>query len=136
MSLSFHSAGRAEVTRLVSPLRPVGRPVAILLALLLAGCEKKDVVSTNLPPPAVQQSTAPGPASRPVNPVVIAPADNGDINATLAQLTRELRRTMVGRRLNRNFDEFIALRNLQVPMPPPGKEYGISAQWKVVLVNN
>jgi hypothetical protein len=54
---------------------------------------------------------------------------------TLVNLTRELHHTMPGRKLNRNFDEFVALRHLEVPPPPAGKKYAINEQWKVVLVD-
>ena len=54
---------------------------------------------------------------------------------TLSGLTRELHHTMVGRKLNRNFDEFVALRHLEVPPPPTGKKYAISENWKVILVD-
>jgi hypothetical protein len=54
---------------------------------------------------------------------------------TLSQLTTELHHTMVGRKLNRNFDEFVALRHLDVPPPPTGKKYAISENWKVILVD-
>lgn len=113
-----------------------GLAAAVVLMFWAAGCGKKDASGAGAASSAAQQSTAPGPEPTPAEPTAIQPPDNGDINATLAQLTRELRRTMVGRRLNRNFDEFVALRNLQVPPPPAGKKYAISQQWKVVLVNN
>ena len=54
---------------------------------------------------------------------------------TLTGLTRELHHAMVGRKLNRNFDEFVALRHLEVPPPPNGKKYAISENWKVILVD-
>jgi hypothetical protein len=135
MNSSLQSSRRNAVVagtfRLVAWLLPT-----ISLMCLVAGCGKKDASADADSSPAAQQSTAPGPAPTPAVPTAIQPADNGDINATLAQLTRELHRTMIGRRLNRNFDEFVALRNLQVPPPPQGKKYAISQQWKVVLVNN
>lgn len=109
---------------------------AMILVFFTTSCGKKSVPDESASSSANQPNTAPAPAPTPSEPVTIKPADNGDINATLAQLTHELRRTMVGRRLNRNFDEFVALRNLQVPPPPPGKKYAISQQWKVILVNN
>jgi hypothetical protein len=108
---------------------------AIVLTFFNTGCGKKGVPADSASPSANRDSTAPGPTPTPAEPVAIQPAENGDINATLAQLTKELRHTMVGRRLNRNFDEFVALRNLHVPPPPPGKKYAISQQWKVILVN-
>ncbi|HEX3800401.1 MAG TPA: hypothetical protein VH413_17035 [Verrucomicrobiae bacterium] len=58
-----------------------------------------------------------------------------EVNAHLAQLTHELRHAMVGQKLNRDFDEFAALRHLTVPPPPEGKKYAISEKWKVVLVD-
>lgn len=55
--------------------------------------------------------------------------------ATLANLTRELHHTMPGRKLNRDFDEFVALRHLEVPPPPDGQKYAIDEHWKVILVD-
>jgi len=135
MNMPFNHSLRLNAGNLPTLNRFACLASVIVFTFFLAGCGKKGVSpdaasSTNL------QSTAPGPAPTPAERVVIPPAENGDINATLAELTRELRRTMVGRRLNRNFDEFVALRNLQVPPPPPGKKYAISQQWKVILVNN
>ncbi len=108
----------------------------MVLPLLLTACGKKDSSTAAPAPPVAEQNNAPVPAPAPAEPVVIPPAEDGNINATLAQLTRELHRTMIGRRLNRSFEEFVALRNLQVPPPPSGKKYAISPQWKVILVNN
>jgi hypothetical protein len=55
--------------------------------------------------------------------------------ATLTQLTRELRRTMVRQRLSGSFEKFAAARSdLTIPPPPPGKKYAIDKKWKVVLV--
>jgi hypothetical protein len=64
-----------------------------------------------------------------------AEVDNPEVNATLAQLTQELHHTMAGRKINRDFDEFVSLRHLEVPPPPAGKKYAINENWKVVLVN-
>ena len=58
-----------------------------------------------------------------------------EMNDRLVGLTRELHHAMVGRKLNRDFDEFVALSKLEVPPPPPGKKYSINEKWKVVLVN-
>jgi hypothetical protein len=113
--------------------------ILIGLALVLgAGCKKSEPaapVATAAASDTQPQSTAPGPAPTPATPVVIAPADNGDVQATLAQLTRELHRTMVGRRLSGSFDEFVAIRNLSVPPPPAGKKYIITKQWRVDLAD-
>lgn len=135
MNITSNSAGPNVITSPVFRFLVCLVP-AIVLIFFAAGCGKKSNATDPAQSSATQQSTAPGPAPTPAERVAIPPAENGDINATLAQLTKELRRTMVGRRLNRNFDEFVALRNLQVPPPPPGKKYAISQQWKVILVNN
>jgi hypothetical protein len=91
-----------------SPGRLVHLATVIVLALMLAGCGKGgDAATTNDP----------------------------EVDARLIQLTRELHHTMVGRKLNRDFDEFVALSKLEVPPPPPGKKYAISEKWKVILVN-
>jgi len=58
-----------------------------------------------------------------------------ELDARLAQLTRDLHHTMAGRKINRDFGEFVALANLDVPPPPPGKKYSINEKWKVVLVD-
>jgi hypothetical protein len=57
------------------------------------------------------------------------------LDARLTQLTKELHHAMMGRSLNRNFDEFVALHKLDVPPPPPGKKYAINERWKVVVVD-
>ena len=69
----------------------------------------------------------------PATPEKIGNSTNMD--ATLAELTRELHRTMMGRKLSGSFEEFVKIRNLQVPPPPPGKKYAITKQWRVVLVD-
>ena len=56
-------------------------------------------------------------------------------DANLAQLTRELHRTMVRQKLSGSFEEFAAARSdLTIP-PPPGKKYAISKKWKVIEVD-
>ena len=78
----------------------------------------------------------PAAAPRPANPVNLPPAPDGDVNATLAQLTRELHRSMIGaKKLPASFEEFAASRNLNAPPPPAGKKYAISKQWRVELVD-
>ena len=61
------------------------------------------------------------------NEVVIA--DTGDVNATLAQLTRELRDYVVRTRsVPKNFDEFAAKSQAKFPAAPAGKKYAIEGQ--------
>ena len=93
----------------LSPGRVVRLTIVIMLALILAGCGKSGGgVTTNNDP---------------------------EMEARLTQLTRELHHTMVGRKLNRDFDEFVAISKLEVPPPPPGKKYAINQQWKVILAD-
>jgi hypothetical protein len=119
--------------------------------LLLTGCSKKAApapaaanptpdtnvaASASTPAPAAPAAspgnTAPGPVPVPATATPIA----GDANSALAQLTRELHRTMIGRKLSGSFDEFVAISHVQVPPPPAGKKYAIDKHWHVVLVNN
>jgi hypothetical protein len=59
-----------------------------------------------------------------------------EVSATLAQLTRELRKTMPRQKLDGSFEQFAALRSdLTIPPPPDGKKYAISKKWKVILVD-
>ena len=115
-----------------------------LAVVLTSGCGKSSeappavpAASTSPPsqpaPAPNTPNTAPGPMATPATPEAVAPADT--MEATLAQLTRELHRTMIGRRLSGSFEEFVQIRNLQVPPPPAGKKYAISKQWRVVLVD-
>ena len=121
------------------------------LLLFLAGCSKSDApASAAVSPPEANATanaasvpngaspttanTAPGPAPTPTAPVVLTSTNNTD--AVLVQLTRQLHRTMIGRKLSGSFEEFVAISHVQVPPPPPGKKYAISKQWHVVLVNN
>ena len=115
---------------------------ALALAVSLAattGCAKKKESSptpTETTNAASDQPQAPVPGAMPTpeTPKVVG-ASQADIDALLAELTRELRRTMIGRKLSGSFEEFVAIRNLQVPPPPPGKKYAINKQWRVVLVD-
>src|SRR6185312_4926092 len=98
----------ASIDGLLSRLKLV--PQAMLLAALLfciVGCKKKAVEQAP-PAPVVEAQPGqgpPGPALTPTTPQMID-ADAGNIDATLADLTRKLHRTMIGRRLNGTFEEF------------------------------
>src|SRR2546426_12486037 len=118
---------------------------ALLLAISLAtGCHKNAPVSesnaaTNTVPPAQVVSSEAPPSPRGPGPMPPAPAStvvvsDGGINATLEQLSLELRKYVVRTRsVPRNFEEFIAKSNVQAPAPPPGKKYAIENK-AVVLV--
>jgi hypothetical protein len=114
--------------------------LSLTAACLLAGCKKDEPapVAGSASDPGVN-AKMPGPpeaAPRPASPVNLPPAPGGDVNATLAQLTRELHRSMIGaKKLPASFEEFAANRNLNVPPPPAGKKYAISKQWRVELVD-
>lgn len=116
------------------------------LLLFSAGCSKRDTpasaavspqdTNTSIPNGASLSpaNTAPGPRPTPPAPVVLTSTSN--TNEVLAQLTRELHRAMIGRKLSGSFEEFVAISHVQVPPPPPGKKYAISKKWRVVLENN
>jgi len=70
-------------------------------------------------------------ATTPPAPVV---SDAGNIDATLTQLTPELRNyALHTRSVPKNFEEFIAKSGVQAPAPPAGKKYAIQKK-AVVLV--
>ena len=76
------------------------------------------------------------PVAAPAEPAVVTIPAGGDVNATLGELTRQVRRYIVRNKTTpSNFDDFAAAAHLQVPPPPPGQKYAINAKWKVVLVN-
>jgi hypothetical protein len=113
---------------------------SLALAIMgTAGCSK--------PPPSAaaspstnatgEASVAPpthGPGAAAVPALADAVADSGDVNATLASLSQELRKYVVRTRsVPKDFDEFAAKSHLQAPPPPAGKKYAIQNQ-AVVLV--
>ena len=62
--------------------------------------------------------------------------DTGDINATLHDLSLELRKYVVRTRsIPKTFEEFAAKSQVQMPPAPAGKKYAIQGQ-AVVLVKN
>ena len=68
------------------------------------------------------------------SPTTTVISDTGNIDATLGQLTSELRRYVVHTRsVPKDFEEFIAKSGVQAPSPPSGKKYAIQ-QRAVVLV--
>jgi hypothetical protein len=117
----------------------------LLAATLAAGCSKHQPApggnaTTNaaqadasaVVPGAPPSSRGPGPMIPPSQAAVIA--DTGDVNATLNQLSLELRKYVVGTRsVPKNFEEFVAKSHVQAPSPPAGKKYAIKDQ-AVVLV--
>jgi hypothetical protein len=108
--------------------------VLLMAAALLAACKKQQpaametvtVDATGAPPsPRGGPGYAPAPDAGP--PVVVA--DTGDVNATLARLTTELRRYVVSSRsVPKTFEEFATKARLEFPPAPAGKQYKISGQ--------
>ena len=122
--------------------------MVVLAGALAAGCKKHEAAapataSTSPDQPAssasvpTTEATAPvAPVAAPADQVVVAIPAGANVNATLAELTRQVRRYIVRNKTTpSNFDDFAAAAHLQVPPPPPGKKYAINAKWKVVLVN-
>lgn len=109
-----------------------------LAVILAAGCKKPDATPaaagdsqdpSNMAPPSPR-----GAGPMPVAATAAVVTDTGDANATLQQLSAELRNYVVRTRsIPKNFDEFASKSNLQFPPPPAGKKYAISGQ-AVVLV--
>jgi hypothetical protein len=113
----------------------------VLLAVMLAGgCSKQQPAAGSNAGSNAAASTAPQPppsARSPGTPAAAAPVvvpDSGDVNATLGQLSLELRKYVVRTRsVPKNFEEFVSKSGAQVPAPPAGKKYAIQGQ-EVVLV--
>src|ERR1035437_2745448 len=119
---------------------PVSRCVLcalLLIAALEAGCKKHEPTlgagtATNAAPldqSAVSSSAPPsprGPGPMPTTPATTVVSDAGNIDATLGQLTSELRRYVLHTRsVPKNFEEFIAKSGVQAPSPPQRKKYAI-----------
>jgi hypothetical protein len=67
-------------------------------------------------------------------PVVVT--EGANIEATLAQMTRELRRWIVrNQKKPSSYEEFASSARLDAPPPPAGKKYSLSKNMKIVLVN-
>ena len=120
-------------------------PRLILLALLaatLTACKKQDAAPNPQAAAAEQpgttaQETPPSraPASIPAAPVTVSAPENGDFNATLRQLSLELRKYVLSTKsAPKTFEEFSQKVQLQAPAPPAGKKYAIE-KGTVVLVN-
>jgi len=94
---------------------------------LAAGCKKQE----SEPAPDASNSMRPTSTGTVAGPII---ADNGDINATLHELTLAVRRYVVSTHtVPKNFEEFAAKSQAQIPAPPPGKKYAIQGQ-AVVLI--
>jgi hypothetical protein len=117
---------------------------ALLAVTLAAGCSKRKPATatdtaTNAAQadpsavaPAAPPSRGPGPTPPPPKAAVIA--DSGNVDATLNQLSLELRKYVVRTRsVPKDFEDFIAKSGVRAPAAPAGKKYAIQDQ-VVVLV--
>jgi hypothetical protein len=104
---------------------------ALLLALLIAGCKKQHEASNESSSlAALEPAGSPGSNS----PTGVVISDTSDINRVLHELSLELRRYVVRTHsVPKNFEEFAAKSQAQIPAPPDGKKYAIQGQ-VVVLV--
>jgi len=85
--------------------------------------------------PETPPNAAPG-AAQPGSPRPVVVPEAADINATLTQMTRELRRWIVrNQRKPGSYEEFAGSANLEAPAPPPGKKYALSRDMKIILIN-
>jgi len=111
-----------------------------IAAGLTAGCKKQEAAPAAVAAPdAPAGSSQAVPSPRGPGPMAPAPAsvvvpDTGDMNATLGQLSLELRKYVVRTRsIPKTFEEFLAKSNVQPPPAPAGKKYAIQDQ-VIVLV--
>lgn len=92
------------------------------LWLLGVGCEK--------------EAKPPAPGAGLVTQGNSTEAANTYADASLAELTRELRRWIVKTKQRpASFEDFAAKAQIQVPPAPAGKKYAISKEMRVVLVD-
>lgn len=107
------------------------------MALLLTGCGRK--ADAPLPPQPEAHAPVPVAVSTVTNSTTreaLALPPGANLDAELAQLTRELRKWIVRhQRPPGSFEEFAASAPFQVPAAPAGKKFAISKQMRVVVVN-
>ncbi|HWX21390.1 MAG TPA: hypothetical protein VN578_15930 [Candidatus Binatia bacterium] len=114
---------------------------AVITALLTLGCKKpapSPAADAPVQDPSASSTVAPpsprGPGLPTNAPSAVVVPDTGNIDATLNELSLQLRRYVVTTRsVPRSFEEFAAKSSLQAPPPPAGKKYAIQGQL-VVLV--
>lgn len=112
----------------------MGRVVILILlaAATWAGCKRSDPSPgpAGAPPETATMPRSPRgpmPSAESAAPVTIP--DTGNPEATLQQLSTELRNYVIRTRsVPKNFDEFAAKAGVQFPPPPAGKKYVIKGQ--------
>lgn len=117
------------------------KPVVLttLLALTLCACHRHETaaaspgLSSSQTATGTQAAPPTGPPTQPPPEAVIVP-DNADVNATLDDLSTQLRAYVSSTRSRpKDFQDFIARARVQAPPPPSGQAYALSGA-KVVLV--
>jgi hypothetical protein len=108
----------------------------LLLAALPVACKRHTTPVAEATAPSAEAAPpsprAPGFLKETSGPIVVS--DTGNVDATLAQLSLELRRYVLGTRsVPKSFAEFAAKSGLQAPPPPSGNKYAIRGH-EVVLV--
>src|SRR5437660_12103466 len=124
----------------MSVRRLIASAACLLVCVWMVGCHKQEshsVTNAETNAVALESSTVapeapptrgPGPMpARPPGAAVVS--DQGGINATLEQLSLELRKYVVrSRSVPKTYEEFIAKSNVHAPPPPEGKKYVIENQ--------
>jgi hypothetical protein len=112
----------------------------LLLAVALTACKRHETAAAAAGSPAdpaastaAQTEAVPGAPTQVPTETVVVP-ESADMNATLDQLSTELRVYVSSTRSRpKDFQDFVARAHVQAPPPPAGKNYAIAAG-KVVLV--
>ena len=110
---------------------------SLLTSLLLTGCGRK----SEAPLPPQPDPYAPVPeavvvSSNTLPREALALPPGANLDAELAQMTRELRKWIVRhQRPPASFEEFAGSASFQVPAAPAGKKFVLSKQMRVVVVN-
>jgi hypothetical protein len=109
--------------------------------VVTAGCGKSSSSAGSVTPSASTDSASvQTPATAPVpqqNRQPVTSASPDDTQTMLQGLNRALMGWMIrNHRHPSTFEEFASSANMQIPDPPAGKKYALSARGFVVLVNN
>src|SRR5580692_6934979 len=122
-------------------IQPKGWTLCLVLALATtAGCGKSSSPPPQaVAPPASSDSTSAQQAQAPVpggSPPVVA-TDPDDTQKMLQALNRaSMGWTIRNQRHPKTFEEFADSAGFQIPAPPAGKKYDLSARGFIILVNN
>jgi hypothetical protein len=113
--------------------------LALLMAVLLAGCGKSPATSRPIPVPTTEsgqgERTATAPAAE---QTAVANGSEAALNAALGELTQALRKySFEHQRVPKAIGEVVAAGYVKnMPQPPSGKKFAVDAKTvQVVLVN-